>query len=119
MRNFKMYYKKNKYNISSKERRTIDGITFDSLAEMKRYLELKQLEKIGDIACLELQPKFLLVPKTEKGGRAVYYYADFKYIKNGKIIYEDVKGVKTEVYKLKKKILFYKYPDICFLENKI
>ena len=114
-----MYYKKNKYNISSKERRTIDDITFDSLAEMKRYLELKQLEKIGDIACLELQPKFLLVPKTEKGGRAVYYYADFKYIKNGKIIYEDVKGVQTDVYKLKKKLLMWIYPDICFYENKV
>ena len=39
--------------------------------------------------------------------------------KDGKTIYEDVKGVQTEVYKLKKKLLFYKYPDICFFENKV
>ena len=114
-----MLHKLHKYNVASKERRTIDGITFDSLAEMNRYLELKQLEKSGVISSLELQPKFLLIPKTEKGGRAVYYYADFKYIKNGKIIYEDVKGVQTDVYKLKKKLLFYHYPDICFYENKV
>ena len=85
----------------------------------ERYLELKLLEKSGVIAELELQPKFLLIPKTEKGGRAVYYKADFKYTKNGKTIYEDVKGVQTEVYKLKKKLLFYHYPDICFFENKV
>ena len=86
---------------------------------MKRYLELKQLEKSGEISDLELQPKFLLIPKTEKGGRAVYYIADFKYTKDGKTIYEDVKGVQTDVYKLKKKLLMWIYPDIHFYENKV
>ena len=86
---------------------------------MNRYLELKQLEKSGVIAGLELQPKFLLIPKTEKGGRAVYYIADFKYTKDGKMIYEDVKGVQTDVYKLKKKLLMWIYPDIHFYENKV
>ena len=114
-----MFRKPHKYNVVSKARRTVCGITFDSMAEMNRYLELKQLETSGVIAGLELQPKFLLIPKTEKGGRAVYYIADFKYTKDGKIIYEDVKGVQAEVYKLKKKLLFYKYPDICFFENKV
>lgn len=111
--------KNHKYKVASKERRTACGITFDSMAEMNRYLELKLLEKSGIIAELELQPKFLLIPKTKKGGQAVYYKADFKYIKNGKTIYEDVKGVQTPVYKLKKKLLLYKYPDICFFENKV
>ena len=111
--------KLHKYNVSSKERRTVDGITFDSMAEMNRYMELKMLERAGIITDLELQPKFLLIPKTEKGGRAVYYIADFKYVKDGKTIYEDVKGVQTTVCKLKKKLLFYKYPDICFFENKV
>ena len=63
--------KLHKYNVSSKERRTVDGITFDSMAEMNRYMELKMLERAGIITDLELQPKFLLIPKTEKGGRAV------------------------------------------------
>jgi len=114
-----MFHKRHKYNVVSKERRTADGITFDSMAEMRRYLELKMLEKSGVITHLELQPKFLLIPKTEKGGRAVYYKADFKYIKNGKTVYEDVKGVQTEVYKLKKKLLLWHYPDICFFENNV
>ena len=111
--------KPHKYKVASKDRRTVDGITFDSLAEMNRYLELKMLEKSGIITNLELQPKFLLIPKTEKGGRAVYYYADFKYTKDGKTVYEDVKGVLTESYKLKKKLLLYTYPDIYFIENKV
>ena len=108
-----------KYKVASKDRRTVAGITFDSLAEMNRYLELKMLEKSGVISSLELQPKFLLIPKTEKGGRAVYYYADFKYTKDGNLVYEDVKGVETEVYKLKKKLLLWRYPDIYFIENKV
>jgi len=96
------------------------NLKISSLSNFKeRYLELKLLEKSGIISALELQPKFLLIPKTEKGGRSVYYIADFKYTKDGKTIYEDVKGVKTDVYKLKKKLLFYKYPDICFFENKV
>ena len=111
-----MFRKHHKYNVVSKERRTACGITFDSMAEMKRYHELKMLEKSGVITGLELQPKFLLVPKTKKGGRAVYYSADFKYIKDGQTIYEDVKGVQTDVYKLKKKLLLWQYPDINFYE---
>ncbi|MEL3905552.1 MAG: DUF1064 domain-containing protein [Treponema sp.] len=111
--------KPHKYKVANKERRTADGITFDSMAEMNRYLELKALEKAGAITNLELQPKFLLIPKTEKGGRAVYYKADFKYRMNGKTVYEDVKGVLTEVYKLKKKLLLWKYPDIWFIEHKV
>ena len=112
-------FKPHKYKVASKERRTVDGITFDSMAEMRRYLELKMLEKSGVISNLELQPKLLLIPKTEKGGRAVYYYADFKYTKDGKTIYEDVKGMQTESYTLKKKLLFWKYPDVYFYENKV
>ena len=60
--------KPHKYKVASKERRTIDGITFDSMAEMNRYLELKMLEKSGVISSLELQPKFLLIPKLKKAG---------------------------------------------------
>ncbi|QKS93637.1 hypothetical protein HPJ96_07620 [Treponema phagedenis] len=72
---------------------------------MLRYKELRLLEKSGVIKNLELQPKFLIIPATEKGGRAE--------------IVEDVKGVKTEVYKLKKKLLLWQYPEINFYENKV
>lgn len=107
---------KHKYNVTSKERRTFGDITFDSMAEMNRYHELKMLEQAGEITDLELQPKFLLIPKTKKGGRAIYYYADFKYVRDGKTVYEDVKGFQTDVYKLKKKLLLWQYPDINFYE---
>ena len=108
----------NKYNVSKKERRTQDGIVFASKAEMERYDELKMLEKAGKISELKLQPKFLLIPKIKKGDRATYYIADFAYTKDGVRIVEDVKGFKTAVYKLKIKLLLWKYPDIHFLETK-
>lgn len=105
----------NKYkNIKTK----VDGIKFDSKAEAKRYIELKMLLKGKYITDLELQPKFELQPKyiNNKGEhiRAIIYKADFMYIKNGITIVEDVKGVETKDFKLKKKILEYKYPDIDF-----
>ncbi|PIE98621.1 MAG: hypothetical protein CR988_02345 [Treponema sp.] len=109
----------NKFNISPKKDRTVDGIPFASKAEMKRYNYLKMLEKAGEITSLELQPKFLLIPKTEKE-RACWYVADFKYKdKTGAEIIEDVKGVRTPVFKIKKKLLLYKYPDINFREIKV
>ena len=94
----------------------IDGIKFDSKKESLRYQELKLLEKNGDITELELQPRFTLQPKYRKNGktiRKIEYVADFSYRdKKGKHIVEDVKGIKTEVYKLKKKIFEYKYPTL-------
>lgn len=113
-----LFQKQNKYHVASKERRTKDGIVFASIAEMVRYNELKMLEKAGKISELKLQPKFLLIPKIKKGDRATYYIADFSYTRNGACIVEDVKGFKTAVYKLKIKLLLWKYPDIHFLETK-
>lgn len=94
----------------------IDGIKFDSKKEATRYKELKLLLKNGEIKELELQPRFTLQPKYRKNGktiRKIEYVADFSYKdKKGKHIIEDVKGIKTEVYKLKKKIFEYKYPTL-------
>lgn len=96
----------------------IDGIKFDSIAEGNRYRELKLLEKRKYITDLELQPKFELQPKytNAKGEhiRAIIYKADFSYIENGKIIVEDVKGMETKDFKLKKKMFEYKYKDVDF-----
>ena len=98
----------------------VDGIMFDSKAEGKRYMELKLLEKAKEIEDLELQPKFELQPKykNNKGQtiRAITYKADFRYhIPNtGETIVEDVKGMETKEFKLKKKLLEYKYPEIDF-----
>lgn len=87
---------------------------FDSIAESKRYKELALLERAGEISNLELQPHFLLQEGFKKNGkthRKIEYIADFKYIENGKIIVEDVKGMETDVFKLKRKLFEYKYPN--------
>lgn len=83
-------------------RTKVDGITFDSKKEAKRYSELKLLERAGQIKNLDLQPKFDLIIN---GFRIGFYKADFYYIENGKDVVEDVKGVRTPIYKLKKKMI--------------
>lgn len=93
----------------------IDGIKFDSKAEGRRYQELKLLQRAGEIEDLQLQPKFLLQPSFKKNGktyRKIEYIADFDYYVGNKLIVEDVKGMETEVFKLKKKMFDYKYNDI-------
>jgi len=92
------------------KRTTIDGITFASKAEAKRYEELKYMEMAGEIEWLELQPVFPLHATgfTEEGLTNIKigkYVADFRYIDadSGREIIEDVKGFKTPLYKWKKK----------------
>ena len=82
-----------------------DGMMFDSKKEEKRYRELRLMERAGVIANLRLQVPFVLFEKS-KYGRKIKYIADFVYEeKNGLTVVEDVKGYKTDVYKLKKRIL--------------
>ena len=94
----------------------VDGIKFDSKREAERYCELKLLEKAKKIRNLELQPRFLLRDKfKDKQGnthRKIEYVADFMYVdKSGKTVVEDVKGVLTDVYKLKKKMFLKIYDE--------
>ena len=81
-----------------------DGLHFDSKAERDRYLALKLLERGGQIHTLILQPRFDLIVNGEKIG---FYRADFQYIESatGEQIVEDVKGVRTPVYRLKRKLM--------------
>ena len=102
-----------KYNA---RKTVVDGITFDSKKEARRYSELKLMEKAGDIYNLELQPRFLLQDKFRYKGktfRKVEYVADFRYTdKTGATIVEDVKGFLTDVYSLKKKLFLFKYGEL-------
>ena len=105
---------------------TVDGIRFHSTKEAARYGELKLLLKAGDARQLRLQPRYALIPLTgdPRGLRDVnaatwtmkvlpvaYYVADFEYEESDRgyggikwsLVVEDSKGVKTEVYKLKKR----------------
>jgi Protein of unknown function (DUF1064) len=89
----------------------VDGIVFSSKAESKRYLQLKELERIGEIYGLELQPKFQLAPGVRFDGASratppLRYVADFKYIDHlGNEVIEDVKGRPTEGYRIKKHLM--------------
>ena len=82
----------------------VDGIWFPSQKEAYRYLELKLLERAGVIQDLRLQVPFVLLPKS-KYGRAVTYKADFVYIEDGKQVVEDAKGYRTDLYKLKRRLM--------------
>ena len=94
---------------------TVDDYIFDSIQESRRYKELKLLLRAGKIQDLELQPHFLLQDSFRKNGRTyrkIEYIADFKYIENGKTIVEDVKGIQTDVFKIKHKLFEKKYPNL-------
>lgn len=100
----------------------VDSIMFDSIEESIRYGELKLELRNGDITDLSLQPRYLLLEKGTnamgKKYRKIEYVADFKYfdVKEGLWVVEDVKGFKTDVYKLKIKLFYAKYPELYFQE---
>jgi len=95
----------------------VDGIKFDSKIESVRYLDLKKLEKAGEISNLELQPVFILQKsckilygQKKKTQLMIKYVGDFRYAENGKVVVEDVKSSYTAndaQYKIKKKLLIY------------
>lgn len=108
--------------VSAKADRTFEGITFASKAEMNRYAELRMAEKAGLIGGLDTQVPIMLqesfTHKIHGTQQAIKYICDFAYKQDGKWIYEDFKGFKTEIYKIKKKLLLNRYPDIDFREVK-
>ena len=89
---------------------TVDGISFQSVKEASRWQELRMLERAGEITGLVRQQKIELIPKT-KLYRACYYVCDFIYFdkRENKTIYEDVKGVHTKEYLLKRKLLYWRH----------
>lgn len=90
----------------------VDGMTFDSKREADRYLVLKSMEEDGAIEDLRRQVRYKLVPAFDVDGkhyRPVFYVADFVYVEDGKEVVEDVKGVKTDVYRLKSKLFALRY----------
>lgn len=94
---------------------TVDGITFDSKREADRYLVLKGMEEDGTIEDLRRQVRYELIPAFDVDGRhyrPVYYVADFVYVEDGKEVVEDVKGMRTDVYRLKSKLFARRYGKV-------
>ena len=107
---------------------TADG-EFDSRHEYQRWCQLKLLQRAGEITFLMRQKKFLLIPSqyekyeriSEKTGKRLKdgcrcvekecsYVADFVYYRsNGELVVEDAKGVRTEGYIIKRKLMLQVY----------
>ena len=116
----------------------IDGITFDSQAEARYYLQLKMLKQAGEVAVMECHPKFELLEsyrkccgrlytgyeykkittcrhcgKTMPVVHAITYSADFRVTyADGRVEVVDVKGMEPRAFQMRKKLLEYRYPEI-------
>lgn len=109
---------RSKFNVGKDtEKRTHNGIVFDSVLEMKYYRDvlLPQVES-GDVVEYELQRPYELQPKFTHDGmgvKAITYVADFyiKY-KDGSEIVIDTKGCPDSVALIKRKLFWYHYPDV-------
>lgn len=103
---------RNKYG--AKKVTTVDGQKFDSQKEHQRYVILKLMERAGKIKDLRRQVKYVLIPtQYDIHGKLVErecsYVADFVYYDFAlrREVVEDAKGMKTDVYKIKKKLMLY------------
>lgn len=87
----------------------IDGIRFDSRREGLHYVSLMGRLERGAIRDLSLQPEYPI--HAAGGAKVAVYRADFRYVDvaTGRVIVEDVKGFKTAIYKLKKKLVEAEY----------
>lgn len=93
------------------ERTEVGGIVFASRREAARYEALLTEQKSGAITGLEVQPQYPLSVVQPSGVTVVIgrYIADFRYQRDGRMVVEDAKGMRTEVYRLKKKIVEAQY----------
>lgn len=105
--------KTSKYNNT---RTKIDGILFDSAKEADYYSQLKVLYQAGALQSFCRQPEIILQEGFAET-RPIIYKPDFLVVTSeGHAFYVDVKGLKTDVYKMKKKMLLKKFPNIDFRE---
>lgn len=107
-----MFRRFSKYNAKKVE---VDGIKFDSKVEAEYYLHLKEMQEKKEIQGFERQIKMTLQDSFYLEGvkgkiRAITYVVDFKVTENdGSITYIDVKGIETDVFKMKRKMFMNRY----------
>lgn len=101
--------RRGKYNANGQK---IDGHWFASAAEAKRYVQLKDMQQDDLIEDLVLQPSY---PIIHNGKPITTYRADFRYVvlnelkRSEVVVVEDVKGMITDVYLIKKKLVEAQY----------
>ena len=118
------YSQKSKYG---SRKVTVDGVTYDSTKEYRRFKELSLLERAGTIQNLQRQVKYVLIPSQREFCNEIYtkgrkkgcfkpgkllekecsYIADFVYTQNGKTVIEDTKGFRTKDYIIKRKLMLW------------
>lgn len=119
------YYKKSNSKYGN-VKTTVDGIVFDSLLEASHYRVLKKLVDDGSIVRFDRQETIVLVPSFKrpdsslksgtKTERPITMKPDFTvYMPCGAKVYLESKGIETEDYKIKKKLMYYLYPGICYV----
>lgn len=108
----------NKYNAKKVE---INGVQYDSRHEARDGAKLQQLASAGIISNLQRQVRFVLQEgyrnNQGKAIRPICYIADFVYERDGQKYVQDSKGVRTEVYKIKRKLFEKRYPEYIFVES--
>lgn len=101
--------RRNKFNAV---RTVVGDLKFDSKREAAAWLDLKKRERAGEISDLRRQVRFELLAYCSTGPvKACAYVADFQYLDNAtnKIVVADAKGVVTQLFKLKAKMLKANY----------
>ena len=87
-------------------RTQVDGIGFASKAEARRYDQLMLQKRAGEIRAVGLQPSLVVAP-------GIRYVADFLVVdKDGRVWLEDVKGVETQTFRLKRRLYETAYPGL-------
>jgi len=96
------------------------NIRFDSLAELRRYEQLRLLQIGGAISDLRVHPRYVVAEAVAWCGRTlpkIVYEADFEYSQNGNVTVEDVKGAETRVYVLKRQLFLLAHPGVVFVQS--
>lgn len=101
------YRKKSKSKYNNKKIKDSEGNVFDSKKEYERWRTLCILQEKGFIEKLNRQVPFGLIPSYKGIQLGIKYKADFVYYDNGKMIVEDAKGMRTDVYTIKKKLMYH------------
>jgi hypothetical protein len=105
--------KRQKYNSRKKE---IRGHLFASTLEAGVYGLLSLWEQAGVISGLQLQPRFIImdayVDSNGKKVRKREYVADFLFVRDGKKIAVDAKGIILPMFALKSALFRSRYPEV-------
>ena len=97
----------NKYHVS---RIAIDGVVYDSNAEALQHQTLKLLEKAGQIEALHYHGIRFSLGKSDKG-KLISYTPDFTYIKDGRLVAHEVKGVRVRDWPVRAALFAQAYPE--------